>query len=74
MKMKCCTSLILARLAWGMLKQPALISSDLHLSVIKCKCQTYDDNIDPKLSSLHWNILVFFYALFVQWNIFGAPK
>ena len=21
---------------------------DLHLSVIKCNCQTYDDNISPK--------------------------
>ena len=34
---------------WRMLKQPALNSSDLHFSVIKCNCWTYDDNIGPKL-------------------------
>ena len=31
------------------LKGPALISSDLHLSVIKCNCRTIDKNIGPKL-------------------------
>ena len=32
-----------------MLKQPALISSDLDLWVIKCNCRTYDENIGPEL-------------------------
>ena len=31
------------------LKAPPLISSDLHFSVIKCHCWTYDANIGPKL-------------------------
>ena len=32
----------------GMLKTPPLISSDLHFSVFKCHCRTYDDNMGPK--------------------------
>ena len=36
-------------LPWRMLKAPPLKSLDLHFSVIKCHCQTYDDNIGPKL-------------------------
>ena len=31
-----------------MLKAPPLKSSDLHFSVKKCHCQTYDNNIGPK--------------------------
>ena len=31
-----------------MLKQPGLISLDLHLSVILCNCWTYEDNIGLK--------------------------
>ena len=34
---------------WWVLKAPPLKSSDVHFSVIKCHCQTYDDNIGPKL-------------------------
>ena len=30
-----------------MLKGPGLKSLDLHLSIIKCNCWTYDDNIGP---------------------------
>ena len=40
-----------------MLKAPPLISSDLHFSVIKCHCRTYDDNIGPKLKKLSFAIL-----------------
>ena len=32
-----------------MLKAPPLKSLDLHFSGIKCNCQTYDNNIAPKL-------------------------
>ena len=32
-----------------MLKAPPLISSNPHLSVIKCNCWTYGDNIGPRL-------------------------
>ena len=31
-----------------MLKGPAFISLVLHLSILKCYYQTYDDNIGPK--------------------------
>ena len=31
-----------------MLKAPPLISSDLHISELKCHCWTYYDNIVPK--------------------------
>ena len=31
------------------LKAPPLKSLDLHFLVTKCHCQTYDDNIGPKL-------------------------
>ena len=40
-----------------MLKQPGLISSDLHILVIKFNCQTYDDNMGPKLKNLSFVIL-----------------
>ena len=46
------TGLVVCKLKdffWGMLKQPALISLDLYLSVINCKCWTYDDNIGPRI-------------------------
>ena len=40
-----------------MLKQPSLKSSGLHLSVLECNCQTYDNSIGPKLkqpSFVNW--------------------
>ena len=40
-----------------MLKAPPLKSSDLHFSVIKCHCWTYDDNIGPKLKMPSFAIL-----------------
>ena len=40
-----------------MLKQPGLISSDLHLSVIQCNYRTYDDNIGQKLKKPSFVIL-----------------
>ena len=45
------------KLIWKMLKAPALKSSDLYFSVIKCHCQTYDDIIGPKLKKLSFAIL-----------------
>ena len=41
-----------------MLKGPALISSDLYLSVIKCKCPTYDGNICPKFKKSSYVLCV----------------
>ena len=29
-------------------------SSDLHFSVLKCHCWTYDDNVGPKLKKNMW--------------------
>ena len=46
-----------------MLKAPPLKSSDLYLSVIKCHCQTYDDNIGPKFKKPS-------YAIFGVYNVF----
>ena len=40
-----------------MLKAPPLKSWDLHFSVIKCHCWTYDDNIGPKLKKPSFAIL-----------------
>ena len=40
-----------------MLKAPPLKSSDLHFSVIKCHCWTYDDNIGPKFKKPSFAIL-----------------
>ena len=40
-----------------LLKQPGLKFSSLHISVIKCKFWSYDENMGPKLkkwSSLFW--------------------
>ena len=36
---------------WQMLKQPGLFSLVLHLSVLKCNCRTYNDNISLKLNA-----------------------
>ena len=47
---------------WQILKQPGLISSDLHLS-IKCNCQTYDDNIGPKLKKPSYVVFIMNHAL-----------
>ena len=44
-----------------MLKAPPLHSSDLHLSVIKCNCRTYEDNISPKKMS---------FAILREYNMF----
>ena len=41
-----------------MLKQPGLISPDLHLSVIKCNCWKYDDNIGLQLKELRFVIFI----------------
>ena len=41
---KCCMTSY-----WRVLKAPPLKSPDLHFSVIKFHCGTYDDNIGPKL-------------------------
>ena len=48
-----------------MLKGPGLKLSVLHFSVIKCKFQSYDDNIGPKLrkpnfvtiKEIYWDLL-----------------
>ena len=40
-----------------MLKAPPLKSLDLHFSVIKYHCWTYDDNISPKLKKQSFAIL-----------------
>ena len=42
---------------YWMVKAPPLKSSDLHFSVIKCHCRTYDDNIGPKLKKRSFAIL-----------------
>ena len=42
---------------WQMLKASLLKSSDLHFSVIKWHCQTYDDNIGPKFKKPRFAIL-----------------
>ena len=46
-------------LSWRMPKQPGLIPSDLHLSVIQWNCQDYDDSIGPNLKKLSF---VFFFC------------
>ena len=38
-------------------KSTTSLPLDLHFSVIKCHCQTYDDNIGPKLKKPSLNIL-----------------
>ena len=40
-----------------MLKAPSLDSSDLHISVLKCNCQTYDDVIGLRLKKPSFVIL-----------------
>ena len=40
-----------------MLKAPPLKSLDLHFSVIKSHCRTYDDNIGPKFKTPRFAIL-----------------
>ena len=42
---------------WWVLKAPPLKSSDVHFSVIKFHCWTYDDNIGPKLKKPSFAIL-----------------
>ena len=48
--------LVLAQKRW-VLKAPPLKSTDLHFSVIKCNCRTYNDNIGPELKKLSFAIL-----------------
>ena len=56
-----------------MLKQPALISSDLDLSVIKCNGRTYDDNIGPELCTgrpacTGQDKCIFYAGIYVIWG------
>ena len=48
-----------------MLKAPPLKSSDLNLSVQKCHCRTYDDNIGPKLNKPSFAILGVYNITFI---------
>ena len=51
----------LQHLTWRMLKAPSLKFLNLHISVIKCYCRTYDDNIGPKyLSGIQHHCQPFF--------------
>ena len=56
-----------------MLKAPPLKSSDLHLSVIKYNCQTYNDNIRPNFKKPGFAILGA-YNMFNQYRTKVCPE